>query len=98
MNASTKFVVLNRCSDELLYEADCLCQAQGYVDAAEESTVLAAVVQKRWGLHEQYQICVVDDESGQIVARGPIVNVSEAADLLCSLSLVLLPAMEGGAA
>lgn len=97
MNSATRFLVLNRRSDEVLYEADCLCQAQGYADAAEEPTALAAVVSKRWDVHDHYQICVMD-EGGQIVARGPVVNVLDAAELLCGLSLVLMPAMEGGAA
>ena len=97
LSLSTRFLVLDRESAEVRYEADCLCQAQGYADGADEPTVLAAVVSKRWAAHTKYQICVVDD-GGQIVCRGPVVDVFDAVDLLFGLSLVLLPAVEGGAA
>ena len=84
------FWVLDRTTKAVLYEGESLAQAKGFTDGYEGATIIATVTEScrsEW----LYQIQLRDEASGQVVAQGPTVDLSTAADLLGNLRVVVMP-------
>jgi len=98
MIASPEFVVLTipdwsgeaRPAPEVRYEAYSLSQAQGFIDATGEACQVAMIL-RTFRSELTYRINVIDTESGQLVALGPVVDLHEAEEMLYRLRLVLMP-------
>ncbi len=91
------FLVLDYKRKNVVYEAATLPQARGYVDGCEDETVIAIVAElpRPEFLH---QLCVFDMDTGQVVMRGPVIDISIAADRMLKLRMGLLPVLDGGQA
>ena len=90
MTSHEPFLVLDRSEKRVLYEANSLGQACGYCDASDNLCFIATVAvsnRTEW----KYRIHLMD-KSGQILCSGPVIDLYEAEDLLCSLRVVVLPA------
>lgn len=87
----SRFVVLDRLSSELLYEADSLPQVKGFVDGCEDRPTVVAALLDSHRMHYRYQVCIIDDRSGEIVTRGPVVDLLAGCELLYTYSICLVP-------
>lgn len=82
--------VIDPKTDAIRYKAHSLAQAQGYVDARDDHSVIA-VSAVRCAPELLYQVCIMDGSTGQVVAHGPVVDLYEAPDLIGDLRIVILP-------
>lgn len=91
----SRFLCLSREDNTCLYEAETLPQARGFVAGCDIPSRIVCALDGMTSTEFMYQIQVIDDDSGQVVCSGPIVDLLEAADALCGLRLVLMPVESG---
>jgi hypothetical protein len=85
--------VLDRESGRTVYRAKSIAQAQGFIDRRRKPSIIALSA-STFAAQDRYQLAMVDSTSGQVISRGPVVNLFDAAELLCDLRLVILPVCE----
>lgn len=88
---NNRYFILDRKSRELLHECDTLAEARGFCLGTEEPTIVCAGIQSIDAVHGYYRVCIADHGSGQIVARGPVLDVVDALDSLIDLKIILVP-------
>lgn len=91
-----RFYVLDRETGDCRYQAPTLSQAKGFADGIDEPCRIVAGVDS-FAAELHYQISLVDESTGQVVAYGPTIDLFDAPELLCNLKIVLLPVATTGA-
>lgn len=91
----SRFLCLSRETDAVLYRAESLGQARGFSAGCEIPSRIVCALDSMTSTEFLYRIVVLDDDTGQVVCSGPIVDLLEAADALCGLRLVLMPIESG---
>lgn len=90
------YLVINPKSNAVLYEAQSLSQARGFSDACERETQIFSAVEL-FGITFPHQICLLNVKTGEILARGPVVDMDCAPDAMHSVRIALLPVLDGAA-
>ena len=93
MTTASPFVVLSRGEKRrVLFEGSTLPAARGFVEGCRRpSEILMRAQQSAENVEDLYTACIVDTETGQILAEGPTLNLFEMGDLLSALRVVVLP-------
>jgi hypothetical protein len=89
MKSPTVFV-LDRESGRTVYRAQSIAQAQGFIDRRRKPSIIALSA-SRFAAQDRYQLAMIDSTSGQVLVRGPIVGILDAAELLIDIKVVILP-------
>lgn len=90
-----RFLCMSRENNAMLYEAETLPQARGFVEGTETPCRIACELDLIGSTECYYRIVVIDEPTGQVVAEGPIVDLFEAPDAVAFLKLVLMPINSG---
>ena len=86
----SQFVVLDAETGEPVYNAKSLPQAKGFIDNYCGGALVFSAIELD-AAEFVMQVCIVDDETGQIVARGPFVDLMSAPETLLNLRMMVLP-------
>lgn len=82
--------VMDSQTHKVVYQAKNLCQARGYADRRSRGSIIA-ISAERFASEYNYQICLIDGTSGQVIAHGPIVDITAGCEALDGARIVLLP-------
>lgn len=88
--------VLDSETHRMIYKADSLAQATGYVDRRKRPSIIALSAASSRS-EFAYRLAMVDGTTGQVVASGPIISLFDAVEALCDLKIVLLPCSDAEA-
>jgi hypothetical protein len=89
----TPYVVVSPESKQVIYEAGSLAQAKGFTDACERGTLIFSAVEM-FGTSYPHQICMLNIVTGEVLARGPVVDLDVAPRAMGNMRLALLPVLD----
>jgi hypothetical protein len=93
MSTASPFVVLSRGEKRrVLHEAVSLPAARSFVEGCKRpSEILIRAQQCGSNTEDLYVLCIIDGETGQILAQGPTMHICDAGDVVLDSRLALLP-------
>lgn len=89
---ATPFLVIGRHNRRILHAAATLAEARGFSEGCSRPTAVAFMPELRGCTEWLYVFQVVNSDTGAIIAESPAMDFDDAAETLCSVKVMLVPA------